>query len=190
MGGRIQPESVAGMGRNTHCREAGQVQVHEYVRHTLLTWAQRLGSKLEFSHLGKAQQNAHVERYNRTVRYDWLAQSLFDTIAEVQAAGAAWLWTCNNERPNMALWGNCTLNESCPCCIAPRLAPAKKTGGLPVQRSTRRGAGRRSRHQHGVHRIGSSPALTASALYPILKLESSKSAAKGFSVVDVFRRAR
>ncbi len=49
--------------------------------------------------------NAYVERYNRTVRYDWLSQSLFDTIAEVQAAGTAWLWTYNNERPNMALGG-------------------------------------------------------------------------------------
>ena len=30
------------------------------------------------------QQNAYVERYNRTVRYDWLSQYLFESIAEVQ----------------------------------------------------------------------------------------------------------
>ena len=29
------------------------------------------------------QQNAYVERCNRTVRYDWLAQSLFDSITPV-----------------------------------------------------------------------------------------------------------
>lgn len=51
------------------------------------------------------QQNAYIERYNRTVRYDWLAQTLFDTIAEVQIAATRWLWTYNNEGPNMALGG-------------------------------------------------------------------------------------
>jgi hypothetical protein len=30
----------------------------------------------------KPQQNADVERYNRTVRYDWFAQTLFDSIEE------------------------------------------------------------------------------------------------------------
>ena len=76
-----------------------------YVGHTLRAWAQRRGIQLEFIQPGKPQQNAYVERYNRTVRYDWRSQSLFDTLAEVQAAGTAWLWTYNNERPNMALGG-------------------------------------------------------------------------------------
>ena len=35
---------------------------------------------------GQPQQNAYIERYNRTVRYDWLAQTLFDSIEQVQAA--------------------------------------------------------------------------------------------------------
>lgn len=48
-------------------------------------------------------QNAYIERYNRTVRYDWLAQYLFDTIAEVQDYATRWLWFYNNERPNMAM---------------------------------------------------------------------------------------
>jgi putative transposase len=33
---------------------------------------------------GKPQQNAYVERYNRTVRYDWLGHYLFESIAEAQ----------------------------------------------------------------------------------------------------------
>ena len=77
----------------------------EYVSFTLQQWAKRRGIVLEFIQPGKPQQNAYIERYNRTVRYDWLAQSLFTTIAQVQAAGTAWLWTYNNERPNMALGG-------------------------------------------------------------------------------------
>ena len=48
---------------------------------------------------------AYVERYNRTVRYDWLSQYLFDSIEEVQGYATRWLWTCNNERPKMGLGG-------------------------------------------------------------------------------------
>jgi len=54
---------------------------------------------------GKPQQNAYVERFNRTVRYDWLAQYIFDSIQDVQEHATKWLWSYNNERPNMALGG-------------------------------------------------------------------------------------
>ena len=54
---------------------------------------------------GKPQQNAYVERYNRTVRYDWLAQYLFDSIDEVQMYATQWLWIYHHERPNTALGG-------------------------------------------------------------------------------------
>ncbi len=49
--------------------------------------------------------HAYVERYNRTVRYDWLNQYLFSTLEEVQEFAAQWLWPYNNERPNMAIGG-------------------------------------------------------------------------------------
>ena len=51
------------------------------------------------------QQNAYIERYNRTVRYDWLAQFLFDSVEEVQEYATRLLWTYNHERPNMGLGG-------------------------------------------------------------------------------------
>lgn len=54
---------------------------------------------------GQPQQNACVERYNRTVRYDWLAHHLFDTLDEIQDFATRWLWTYNHDRPNMALGG-------------------------------------------------------------------------------------
>jgi putative transposase len=44
-----------------------------------------------------------VERFNRTVRYEWLAQYLFASIEEVQTFATTWLWNDNHERPNMAL---------------------------------------------------------------------------------------
>lgn len=54
---------------------------------------------------GNPQQNAYIERYNRTVRYDWLAQYLFDSTEEVQDYATRWLWHYNHERPNMGLGG-------------------------------------------------------------------------------------
>jgi len=77
----------------------------EYVSELLAIWAEKRGIGLRFIQPGKPQQNAYVERYNRTVRYDWLNQYIFGTIEEAQEAATAWLWTYNNERPNMAIGG-------------------------------------------------------------------------------------
>ena len=77
----------------------------EYISGTLATWAEKHGVQLSFIQPGKPQQNAYIERYNRTVRYDWLGQYLFESIAQVQDHATQWLWTYNNERPNMALGG-------------------------------------------------------------------------------------
>ena len=77
----------------------------EYISKTLATWAEQHAITLLFIQPGNPQQNAYVERYNRTVRYDWLSQYLFATIAEVQLHATQWLWSYNNERPNMAIGG-------------------------------------------------------------------------------------
>jgi hypothetical protein len=45
------------------------------------------------------------EHYNRTVRYEWLAHYLFDSIEEVQNYATRWLWTYHHERPNLAIGG-------------------------------------------------------------------------------------
>jgi putative transposase len=77
----------------------------EYISGELIAWAKKHRITLLHIQPGKPQQNAYVERYNRTVRYDWLAQYLFDSIAEVQEFATRWLWSYNHERPNMALGG-------------------------------------------------------------------------------------
>lgn len=77
----------------------------EYISAVLAIWAAKRGIQLEHIQPGKPQQNAYIERYNRTVRYDWLGQYLFDSIDEVQDHATRWLWTYNHERPNMALGG-------------------------------------------------------------------------------------
>jgi putative transposase len=70
-----------------------------------MAWVCSHGIHVEFIQPGKPQQNAYIERYNRTVRYDWLAHYLFDSINEVQDYATRWLWTYYHERPNMALGG-------------------------------------------------------------------------------------
>jgi len=77
----------------------------EYISAALCGWAEKRQIKLLHIQPGKPQQNAYVERYNRTVRYSWLAQYMFDTIEQVQEFATRWLWGYNNERPNMALGG-------------------------------------------------------------------------------------
>ena len=77
----------------------------EYISHVLAEWAEKNGITLMFIQPGNPQQNAYVERYNRTVRYDWLNQHMFISIGEAQDSATQWLWTYNNERPNMAIGG-------------------------------------------------------------------------------------
>lgn len=77
----------------------------EYISTVTAAWAARHGIEIQFIQPGCPQQNAYVERYNRTVRYDWLAQHLFTTLDEVQDFATRWLWTYNHDRPNMALGG-------------------------------------------------------------------------------------
>lgn len=77
----------------------------EYTGNTRITWAEQQDIRLNFIQPGNPQQNAYIERYNRTVRYDWLGQSLFSSLNELQEYATKWLWFYNHERPNMALNG-------------------------------------------------------------------------------------
>ena len=77
----------------------------EYISGTLLEWAEK--HKIAIRHIqpGQPQQNAYIERYNRTVRHEWLDQYIIETIEEAQDHATQWLWTYNNERPNMGIGG-------------------------------------------------------------------------------------
>ncbi len=77
----------------------------EYISATLSEWAATKGIALNHIQPGKPQQNAYIERYNRTVRHEWLDQYLFETIEEPQDIATQWLWTYNHQRPNMAIGG-------------------------------------------------------------------------------------
>jgi len=77
----------------------------EYVSGKLMERAEKQGIALNHIQPGKPQQNAYVERYNRTVRHEWLDQYIIESIEEAQEFATQWLWTYNNERPNMGICG-------------------------------------------------------------------------------------
>ncbi len=109
----------------------------EYISEALRDWARSRGIRLEHIQPGKPQQNAYVERYNRTVRYDWLSQTLFESIAEAQDSATRWLWTYNNERPNMAI-GGITPIQRLAMAAWLHFCQALKKGGLPQDFTNRR----------------------------------------------------
>ena len=77
----------------------------EYISNALKDWAIEQGIVISYIEPGNPQQNAYVERYNRTMRYDWLNQELFTTLDQVRQQAEDWLYHYNNERPNMGNGG-------------------------------------------------------------------------------------
>ena len=77
----------------------------EYISSALQTWAENNHIKIEYIQPGNPQQNAYVERFNRTVRYEWLSQYYWKDLEEVQVFATNWMWSYNHDRPNMALGG-------------------------------------------------------------------------------------
>ena len=77
----------------------------EYLSQAMQDWAQSKHITLMYIQPGKPTQNAYVERFNRTVRHEWLDLHEFDSVDHAQKTATRWLWIYNNERPNMAIGG-------------------------------------------------------------------------------------
>jgi putative transposase len=77
----------------------------EYISQAMSDWAASRNITLWFIQPGNPQQNAYIERFNRTMRYEVLSANLFTSIEEAQDAVTKWQWIYNNERPSMALNG-------------------------------------------------------------------------------------
>src|SRR5690554_589911 len=77
----------------------------EYLSSELINWAERHQITMLYIQPGKPTQNAYVERFNRTVRHEWLDLHLFESVEHAQELATQWLWLYNNERPNTAIGG-------------------------------------------------------------------------------------
>lgn len=77
----------------------------ENISGAIQNWAQQTGIAFQYIQPGKPQQNAYIERFNRTVRYEWLSQYYWKDLDEARDYATQWIWSYNHERPNMALGG-------------------------------------------------------------------------------------
>lgn len=75
----------------------------ELTAEAFVEWAEQLGVKLLFIQPGKPNQNAFVERFNRSFRQEVLDAWLFNAVSEVQSAADDWLTDYNEYRPHDSL---------------------------------------------------------------------------------------
>jgi putative transposase len=75
----------------------------ELTADAFVDWAKEHHVKLLFIQPGKPNQNAFVERFNRSFREEVLNAWLFDAISDVQQAADDWLSDYNEYRPHESL---------------------------------------------------------------------------------------
>jgi len=68
-------------------------------------WLQGLKIEPLYIQPGKPNQNAYIERFNRTFREDVLSQYLFTSFSQVRAFTSRFIWEYNNIRPHDHLQG-------------------------------------------------------------------------------------
>ena len=66
-------------------------------------WCANKGIELRFIQPGKPNQNAFIERFNRSYRTEVLDHWIFDTLEQVREITHSWLRSYNEERPHDAL---------------------------------------------------------------------------------------
>ncbi len=77
----------------------------EFISGNFVKWAKKQNIRIEYIQPGNPQQNAYIERHNKTIRYSWLSKYLFDTLEEVDNYATSWMWFYNHKRPHKANGG-------------------------------------------------------------------------------------
>lgn len=90
----------------------------EMTSQRFVDWARAQDIRLRYIQPGKPNQNAFIERFNRTYRNEVLDAYLFDSIDQVQAITDQWVYEYNENRPHESL-GNIP-----PTQFMPRLTTA------------------------------------------------------------------
>jgi putative transposase len=73
------------------------------VAQTFVDWCTEHAVAIHYIQPGKPDQNAYIERFNRSYRTEVLNAHLFESIAELRAMTDTWLRIYNSERPHDSL---------------------------------------------------------------------------------------
>jgi len=79
----------------------------EFTSGEFVAWAEENGMFIQYIQPGKPNQNAFIERFNRTYREELLNLYIFESLTDVREKTYWWRITYNEERPHDAL-GNMT----------------------------------------------------------------------------------
>ena len=91
----------------------------ELTAQALVDWADERRIDLHYIQPGKPDQNAFIERFNRSYRTEVLNAHLFESLAEVRKLTEDWLVVYNQERPHDSL------GRVPPLTFLPRLNPPR-----------------------------------------------------------------
>ena len=75
----------------------------EFTAQSFVDWCTAHGVAIHYIQPGKPDQNAYIERFNRTYRTEVLNAHLFESVAELRALTDTWLRIYNSERPHDSL---------------------------------------------------------------------------------------
>jgi putative transposase len=64
----------------------------ELISGRLMEWVAKHQIHMQYIQLDKPQQNAYEERFNRTVRDEWLSQHYWEGIKKVQEFATQWMY--------------------------------------------------------------------------------------------------
>jgi putative transposase len=97
---RVLTELIAVHGRPTAVRVDNGP---EFTAQSFIDWCAEHGVATHYIQPGTPDQNAYIERFNRSYRTEVLNAHLFESIAELRALTGAWLRVYNSERPHDSL---------------------------------------------------------------------------------------
>lgn len=75
----------------------------EFLGEVFTSWAKAAGMAIQYIQPGKPNQNAYIERFNRTYREELLDLHLFARLDDVREATHWWMIEYNEERPHDSL---------------------------------------------------------------------------------------
>ena len=75
----------------------------EFLGEAFTEWAKEAGMAIRYIQPGKPNQNAYIERFNRTYRDELLDQHLFASLEDVREATYWWMIEYNEQRPHDSL---------------------------------------------------------------------------------------